>query len=322
MDQLQDQAHGMDDYDEDTKITNTGQRIRAIVVAVVAIAAAIGAVVWWNMQKAEAQRHADARAAFQKAHVGYTDFWKKADIDIKGFKSNRDFELRMKQILTDDPVRYARFTKEESLPILDKALPAYKSITVPQDYAEQMDGMVKAVENLRGAWNDFADELLKFDLFFKGKKELNKAADAWLGAQQSNDPKYQTKAFKYFKLLGCVLPDKEISEIETTELNSVVQNSCVKDKSAWFRRIAYECLPTLLEKAGKPNEGFAKTIKASRGAERMDHSSKFGIEDCLKSTRGSMEEEMIESIALAWAGYVKAQNELLNAIDAKIKEFK
>ncbi|MCP4606759.1 MAG: hypothetical protein GY847_40675 [Proteobacteria bacterium] len=315
------QAQAFDDVD--IKVSNTGQRIRAILVALVAVVAAGTAIYWWSSKTAAIEGHEKARIDFQRVHTaGYVDFWTMTQIDLKLLKSNQDFEIKMKQIMKDGPVRYSKYVKEKCLPIIDGALPKYKSVTVPSEYADKMDAVSTAAEGLRNAWAGFSDELLKFEGYFKGKKSLDKTSSAWLGAQQSDDDKYTLDAFKYFKLLGCVLPDKKIEELDTSEINNVINESCRKDKAAWFRRVAYDCVPKLLENAGNPSEAYATTLEKSRESERMDHASKFGIEDCLKKSRDSMESEMIEGVALAWANYVKAQNSLLSTIDSKLKELR
>ncbi len=313
--------------DVDISISNTGQRVRAILVALIAVGAAIAAFVWWSGRTAAKEAHEKAREDFRTAHtMGYKDFWTMSQVDVKALKSNQDFEIKVKQIISEDPVRYGNYVKEKCLPILDKALPEYKGITVPSEYADKMSAVAKAAEGLRTSWAEFSDELLKFEDFFKvsKKKLLDKTANDWLGAQQSNDEKYTANAFKYYKLLECVLPDKKIEEIDTIDINMTVKNSCAKAaaKAGWFRRVAYECLPKLAEKNGEPTEAFEAVIKKSRGAERMDHASKFGIEDCLKASRDYVESEIIEEIALAWATYVKAQNELLTAINSELEQFK
>ena len=256
--------------------------------------------------------------------MGYTDFWTKTQVDVKALKSNEDFELKMKQLIAADPVRYGNYVKEQCLPIMDKALPEYKGVVVPGAYADKMNAVVKAAEQLREAWNTFADELLKFESYFKGKENLDKVADAWFGAQQSDADKYKTNAYKYFKLLGCVLPEQKVGEISVLDLNDTVRNSCIgKEKRVpWFRRVAFECLPNLRGDAGEPSEEFAEAIKASRKEERMDHSSKFAIEDCLKSSRDWVESDIIEPLAVVWAGYVKAQNALLDAIEGELKKLR
>lgn len=308
---------------EDVKISNTAQRVRAILVVVIVVIAAGAFFFWYSNRQKEIARHDAVKAEFQKAHVaGYSDFWVKAKVDIKGFKNNMEFETRMKQITTDDPVRYAKYLKEECLPIIDTALPKYKAIAVPLGYADKMDGVIKAFVELRESWSSLANDLQKYEMYFKGKAQLDPVANAWLGAQQSNAEKHKANAYKYYRLLGCVLPDKKISELETTEINNAIQESCRTDKTDWFRRVAFECLPNLLEKSGDPEAEFDVALKKSRKAERMDHNSKFGIEDCLETTRDDVESAIIERVAKAWAGYVSAQNSLLSAIDSALKELR
>ncbi len=311
--------------DDDISISNTGQRIRAILVAIVAVGAAGGALFWWNSQNAKIEAHEKARADFQKAHtMGYVDFWTMTQVDIKTLKSNQDFETKMKQIISEEPVRYANYIKEKALPIINKALPEYQAISVPSEYVDKMAAVSKAAEGLHGAWDHFADELLKFEIYFKSKKSLDKVANDWLGAQQYKDDKYTANAVKYFALLSCVLPDQKIEDIDTMDINVTVKNSCAKAdaKTPWFRRVAYDCLPKLLEKPGEPDDAFKATLEKSRGSERMDHASKFGIEDCLKASRDYLESDIIEKVAKAWADYVVAQNELLKTIDANLKELR
>jgi hypothetical protein len=314
-----------DHIDEDIKIHHTGQRVMAIIVALLAVGGAIAAIMWWQGQKAAVESHEKVKAEFSRVHTkGYTDFWIATQVDVKEMKTNEDFELKLKAMISEDPVRYGTYIKEKALPVIDAALPEYKAITVPAAYADKMEAMVKAAEGLREAWSGFSDELLKFEDYYKGKKLLDKCGNAWLGAQQSKDEKYQAKAYKYFKLLGCVLPDQKVEELDTTDINLTIKDSCAKAdvKTAWFRRVAYECLPRLAEEAGEPDEAYEAALKKSRGAERMDHASKFGIEDCLKSSRDFLESDIIQAVALAWASYVKAQNELLAAIKAELEKLR
>jgi hypothetical protein len=306
-------------------ISNTGQRVWAILVAVVAVIAAAVAITWYVGRQNEIASHKKAKEGFQKAHnMGYVDFWTKTRVDIKELKSNEEFELKMKQLISGDPVKYGKYIKEQCLPLIDRALPEYKAVEVPGAYADKMNAVTKAAEKIRESWNSFADELLKFEGLFKGKEKLDKTADAWFGAQQSDNDKYKIDAFKYFKLLECVLPDQKIEEISVLDINGAIRDSCIgSDKrAAWFRRVGYECIPGLLEDAGEPNDSFAATIAASRKEDRMDSSSKFAVEDCLDSSRDWLESELIEPLALSWAGYVKAQNDLLDAIKAKVEKLK
>ena len=86
--------------DEDIKISNTGLRIRAIAVGLVAVIGAIAALVWFSNKQAEMERHEKAKTDFHAVHAkGYSAFWIKAQVDIKSLKSNTDLEAKMKQII-------------------------------------------------------------------------------------------------------------------------------------------------------------------------------------------------------------------------------
>jgi hypothetical protein len=65
----------------------------------------------------------------------------------------------------------------------------------------------------------------------------------------------------------------------------------------------------------KKDDGFRK-------GPGLDTTSKFGIEECLKSCQIAVEEEMIEHIAISWAEYVKAKNSLVGAIKSNLEELR
>jgi hypothetical protein len=314
---------GSDEEIRDVKITNTGQRIRAIAVLLLALAAAAGYFYWSSQKQAEIEQYERARADFQKAHAkGYTSFWADAQVDVKEMKTNEDFALRMKQIISEQAVGYANHLKESSIPILDKALPDYKAISVPSVYVEKTNALTKSYEALRESWNVFSDELLRLDKFYPAKKKLEKVSSAWLGAQQSGDEKYTKDAYTYYVLMECVLPGKNLGEIELADINNAIRDSCMNNRSQWFARVAFDCMPKLLESPGDPNEAFTALLEKAKKAEKVDFSSKFGIEDCLKECRPKFDDEIIEKLALAWANYVKSQNDFLAAMDAKLKEIR
>lgn len=308
---------------QDVKITNTGQRVRAIAVVVLALAAAAGYFYWYSQKQAEIARYEQARTDFQTAHAkGYTSFWDDAQVNVKEMKTNEDFALRIKQIISEQAVGYANHLKESSIPILDKALPDYKGINVPSEFVEKTNAVTKSYEALRESWNGFADELLRLDKYYTAKKKLEKVANAWLGAQQSGEEKYFKEAYSYYVLMECVLSGKNLGEIELAEINNTIQDSCLNNRSEWFARVAFDCMPKLLESQGDPNEAFTALLEKAKGAEKVDFSSKFGIEDCLKTCRTKFDNGIIEKLAVAWAGYVKSQNDFLAAMDTKLKEIR
>jgi hypothetical protein len=325
-DNQEEQAPAPAPGDDDINISNTGQRVRAILVLLVVLAAGGGFFYWYSNHQKEIAVYEDARTAFQEAHnLVYVAFWKKTQVDIKKMKSNEDFELRMKQFISsDDPMGYSEHLKTEALKVIKDGLPKYKNITVPTGYSDKMDAITKSIVELRDAWSSFADELAKLGPYFKNKKKLNNVANSWLGSQQSKDEKHLEDSIRYFKLLQCILPGKKIDEIETADINWTIKDSCSKaaEKANWYRRVAYDCFPKIGDDPGEPSESYTATIAKAREAETMDHASKFGIEDCLKSSRDFIDTEMTEKIAVAWANYVKAQNDFLDSIDSKLEEIR
>jgi hypothetical protein len=126
-------------------------------------------------------------------------------------------------------------------------------------------------------------------------------------------------AVKYFKVLQCIFKDQKIPELDYESMESEVTATCAAAaaKPEWFRRVAFECLEILTGTAGAPDDAFNAAIKASEKA--FDTTSKFGIDTCLKKSREYFESEEFVKLAVPWMEYIKAQNELLAAIDSKIK---
>lgn len=303
--------------DMDVKISNTGQRVRAILVVLIAVGAAVGAIWWYNNKQQQIQRHEDVKAAFQKADtMGYQDFWNKSQIDIKEMKTNELFASRVQAILAEDAMRYAKFMNEECIPIWDKALPEYKGITAPVEYAAELDAVVKAAEELRGVWKSLADDILALEPYFSAKSDLKKAGDAWLGVQTTDDEKHLVKGMAYVNTVQCILGDSAvIFEVKPDELGYKIEDTCMKDRAAWFRRVGMDCMPKLLEKGGEPSDVFKQTLEAYKKAEMPDTKSVFGITDCTDKAYEVFEGELIEKIATAWVNYVKAKNAFIEKID-------
>ncbi len=307
--------------DENIKITNTGQRIRAILVVLIALAAG-GAAIWWVLKgEAEEKRYEKARADFDAAHrAGYEAFWKKSKIDIKELKSNQDFELRVKEILDSAPVAYEKHLREEALPVLEESLEKYRSLTAPADVAELPENVKKAAEGLYDAWKSFADEIVRYETYLEGKEKLKPAGDAWLGAQ--GDPKkdeFRKKAVQYTRLVQCILGSSaQMVDIDTQELGNKLEDTCLNERSDWFRRVVDDCLPKLLDGDAEADETYETILEKYRKAEMPDTKSVFGIETCLKDSREVFESQIIEKVARAWADYVKAQNALIEGIKAKL----
>lgn len=315
----------------DVKISNTGQRIRAILVVIIVIA--IAAVVLWlyHGKQQEVERYEQLRTDFSKVHnLGYTAFWKKSQVDIAEMKTNQDFEARLKEILSTTAVAYSKHILEEALPILGQALPDYAGLTAPNEaagegktYADLVKEVSDAAKGLHEAWKSFAEEVGKYETYLEANKKLDDSGNAWLGAQQDpENVKYRTKGIQYVSLVKCVLADQGvIFEIDPEELSGKLEDTCLNQKPAWWRRVTDECLPKLLEKT-ESDEIYKQTVEAYKNLEKLDTKSVFGIKNCLDQSRDEFETEIIEKIALSWATYVKAQNALLDALEAKLKEIR
>ena len=308
------------DPDDDIKISNTGQRIGAIAVVVLLVAAIIGVLIFLQGKQKEVQKIEDIKTAFQKAHnAGYVEFWKKVQVDVKSMKTTQDFENRLRQV-TADPVRYAGHIKEKALPILDKALPDYKAIVAPPEFTEPLKAVSAAVEKIRSSWDNFASEYLKLEEYFKNINSLETASSHWLGWQQNpGTDKFLLNAVRYHKLMTCIMKKDSLADLAYDSMETEVTNTCAKgdEKADWFRRFAFECMPYVKGDA-TPAATFESDVQKSK--EAMDTTSKLGIETCIKRTKTEFESDEIQKLASPWLEYIKAQNNLLDKIEAKLKE--
>jgi hypothetical protein len=304
----------------DVKISNTGQRVAAIVIVVIVVAAAIGVLVFLQGKQKEIEKIEEVKTAFQTAHnKGYVEFWKKVQVDVKSMKTTADFEARIKQVTTD-PVRYAKHIKENALPVLDKALPEYKAIVAPPAFQEPLKKVATALEEIRKTWDDFASEYLKLEDYFSTVDKLETASSHWLGWQQKpGTDKFLLNAVRYHKMLTCIFQGKNITDLSYESMESEITNTCAKgdEKAAWFRRFAFECLPFIKSGSLQPGADFEAAV--AKAKEEMDTTSKFGVDTCIKRTKEEFESEEIQKLAGPWLAYIKAQNALLDTIDAKLK---
>lgn len=312
--------------DDDLKISNTGQRVRAIIVVLIALGAA-GAAIWYFNEKAKKEEAIqEVKTDFQVVHDnGYNAFWKETQVDIKALKSNEDFEVKIKEILANSSVGYARHIKDKALPILAAKLPDYKSLTAPTEFAVEVAAVATAAENLHNAWKEFAGEVEAYEVYLEAKSKLTDSGNAWLGIQgDPKDEEFLIKGANYLNLVRCILVDKIAFEIEPQDLQYRIEDTCAKnaEQAQWFRRVISDCMPKLLDKNTEADDYFNKTIEAYQKAAPGDTKSVFGVEHCLGLARDTFESEIINKIAAAWAEYVKAQNALLEKIKVEQKKLK
>lgn len=304
---------------DDEVIANTGSRVKAIVVAAAFLVVIVGGVFWYNSHHQTMVRHENAREMFQNAHLsGYQAFWTKAQINIKETKNNQVLQEQIDANLGEDSLRYAKHIKEKCLPILNEALPKYKSIEASVEYQAETAAIAAAAQALYDAWNTFATDILGIQPHLDAKKKLTESGNAWVGAQTSNDKKYTAKAVNYLNTLKCTLKDQILFELDPSILKQSILDSCTTEPAGWFRRVTGECTPLLLLKNVEPDEIYTTTLEKYKKADMHDHASVFGLEDCLKSTQEAFEAELSEGVARAWVGYVKAQNSLIDAIKKQL----
>ena len=312
--------------DDDLKISNTGQRVRAIIVVLIALGAA-GAAIWYFNEKAKKEEAIQGvKTAFQLVHDnGYNAFWKETQVDIKALKSNEDFEIKIKEILANSSVSYARHIKDKALPILAAKLPDYKSLVAPAEFGVEVAAVATAAENLHNAWKEFIGEVEAYETYLEAKNKLTDSGNAWLGIQgDPKDEEFLVKGINYLNLVRCILVDKIAFEIEPQDLQYRIEDTCAKnaEQAQWFRRAMSDCMPKLLAKNTEADDYFNKTIEAYGKVPPGDTKSVFGVEKCLGLARDTFESEIINKIAAAWAEYVKAQNALLAKIKDEQKKLK
>ena len=323
--------NGATGNDDDIKISNTGQRVGAIIVALIAIAGAI-AVVWHFNEKAKKEAAIDkVKADFQLVHTnGYEAFWKMTQIDLKEIKSNEDFGIKLKEILAVSSVAYNNHIKKKALPILKKAVTDFKAIQAPSQFADSIKAVTNAMEELQDAWTSTTKELDIYETYLESREELDKSGGQWLGLQQEPDnEEYKTKGIAYINTIQCIMTNTILMDVENpADLATFLKNTCAKAdaKADWFRHAAGECMPKLLKKTAEETEVITATIKHYNDEFKkdgtLDNDSVFAVKECLDKSRNMLEGIMSDRIAKAWYNYSKAKNTLISLIDEEQKKLR
>lgn len=317
--------------DDDINISNTGQRVRAILVVIIVLVAGGGALWYLTQESAKKEAHEKASDDFQAAHrAGYEAFWKATQMEGTGsISSNEAFEQKLKTIIANDPVAYGTYLKEKCLPTLDKAIDSnYKKIVAAPEYQGEAEAVVAAAENLSKQWSTFADGLAKYEDFLKNHGKVKKNGNEWLGAQQ--DPKkddHKVGGLKYFNLLQCLLPKEDFMTLPATEIASKLgcewdaNGKSLSDevKAQWFENAAFTCIPALANREPTGADKLTAVIenynKAEPGAEiRYDATSGLDLINCLKANRSAYESVKIKPVFDAWRQYRIAQNKFIKAV--------
>lgn len=313
---------------DDIKVSNVAQRVRVIVgIAIIVVAAAIGLTVFMT-SAGDIQAHKDARAAFDDAHKkGYVPFWFKARIEVASFKDATDFNMQMLKFVRNSPVKYAKLLKEDALPLLDTGLAGYQAIKAPEGYADKLEAVVAAYKGIREEVANLAGQLLMIDSYLEANTKLRRMSDAWFNAQTWDDPQYGAEAFRYYKLLSCLLDGRALVDIPAPQIADEITKSCAEKKEAWFRRAALECFPVLVAADAQPDAAYNETVAAYRkkGAEKkpaaegetpaptIDELSSEMISGCTAEGLREFEFIIVAKVKAAYDKYEAARKAFLEA---------
>ncbi len=254
--------------DPDLKISGGGTKIAAIVIAVLAVGAIVGFLIYKQGKDAELAKYEELKDAFDAAHTaGYVEFWKSLQIDLTGVTDNQLFQAKVSVNTAADPVRYAKHVREKSLFVLDKALPKYEGITPLPGFEDKVRAVKDAIKGIRNSWEAFSEEQLKFEDYFSAKDKLETASSHWLGLQQNADSdKFLLNGMRYVKLLNCLFQGKKPDDMIFDSMETMVTDTCAKadEKPDWFRRVAFECIPMLSKAPGDPDDVFKAWLAKSK----------------------------------------------------------
>jgi len=310
---------------DDMKVSNAAQRVRVIIaIAVIAVAAIVGVIVFMK-SAGDIEAHKAARAAFEDAHKkGAVAFWKKARIEMASFKDASEFNSKVLKAMHKSLVKYAKLINLEALPILDGALPYYQAVKAPEAYADKQAAVIAAYKAMRDEASNFAGQLLMIDGLLEAKTKLRRMNDAWFNAQTWEDPQYGVEAFRYYKLLSCLLEGRPLIEIAPADLMAEVQKGCSEKKDAWFKRAALECFPVLVAADAPPDAVYNETIAAYRkkGAEKkasedapslIDETSMDAVNLCVEDCQREFEVALVAKLKSAWDNYEAARKAFIEA---------
>jgi hypothetical protein len=166
------------------------------------------------------------------------------------------------------------------------------------------------------------------DGLLEAKTKLRRMNDAWFNAQTWDDPQYGVEAYRYYKLLSCILEGKPLVDIPALNLSDEVTKSCSEKKDQWFKRAALDCFPVLLAADEQPNETYNATVAAYRakGAEKkpegvetlIDETSADSIGMCVEDSQREFEYALVAQLRAAWDKYEAARKAFLDANNASL----
>lgn len=313
--------------DPSLKESNKSGAIKLIVgIVIVLVIAGIGVYLLMGSQK-EIKEHETARDAYKAANLkGQVAFWKKAGIAVSAAKDVTDFNRTVMDFMKEKTrVPFAKMLKAEAVPILDAALPDYEAVKAPPAYADKYKAVLDAYKAIKDASLDLSGQLLMIDAALDAQTKLTRRSDAWFNAQTWDDPQYLAEAFAYYKMLGCLI-DRPIAELKAPELSTKVDESCAADKIAWYKRVAVDCFPLLLDEKATPDEAFKATVAAYRktGIEAakatpkpegpvIDELSIESVRACSEAARMELEGSLATKLKATFLAYEKASKDFLAA---------
>ncbi|MBN2803815.1 MAG: hypothetical protein JXR91_12040 [Deltaproteobacteria bacterium] len=303
----------------DVDISNKGQRVAVILVAIIILAAAAGGFMVYS-NKARAKKNLETLKTDFIAvnNSGYGAFWKKAQIDLKTMKTNKDFQAKLTEYLTVSSVSYAKHVKAEALPLLETAIPKYKALEAAGVVIPEIKAVTFSLESLLSVWQKFTDQVVMYENYLTNRAKLDELGGKWMTVQQSpTDEAAKADAARYVKIVNCILGSKNITDYDPWDLSLRVKDTCAigAEKSAWFKRVAFECLDAATGEAAPDALYDAAVDKYSKiEVDNQDTKSVFAVKQCLDLTREAFETESSDAIAAAWADYVKKKIALLDAI--------
>ena len=312
---------------DDIDISNKSQRMVAILVVIILVAAGIGGFIFYSGKQSKKEALEKLKSDFAAEHnAGYEEFWKAAKLDLSLMKTNVDFEAKISEYLSVSSIAYTRHLKEKAIPILESALPKYRALEAAQLMVPELKANFRALENLLDTWNEFINEVSLYEGYLENRGKLAEVSEQWVGAQsQPKEEKYRAGAAKYLKTVNCILAQKKQSAIDfdPVDLSLRIKDTCAiaAEQPDWFKRVAFECLENV-SKAVEPDVIYDETVKkySKEDGLNQDTKSVFAINNCLDLTRKAFESEMSAKIVKAWMEYSKTKNDLLKAIDNREAE--
>lgn len=308
----------------DEKISNTGQRVRAVLVIIVLLAIGIGGYVWWSGKKTEIARHEKVKKDFAAAHVaGYKTFWDTCKIPISEMKNNQIMMGRLDKMALGSEESFGKFIKTTCLPVWDQALPLYRGILGPEAYRTVLEKIAEDAQAIQKAFVALGDFLVAYPERVRFSQKITDAGNKWLLYQQGGDvEKSLIPADNYVHLMQCILKDKPLADISVDILQDTLRMTCAKDAWPWFDRVERECMP-IMDKTEKSGDDLLdQCMKAFVSAENLDGSSVFGITDCLKKAENQRRKEILTEVTKAWMNYTKDMAEFDKQVDDTMASMK